>query len=366
VSGRGDLSAAAAVSLPRKQKQVGPPLLPVTARAAAPPLLPAAALYRVTTPFNGTYAQTPGTYTSRRGGAHHGQTSPGTRKARHSTPNSALPNLLTSPGWQKGSPVSARSWCSSTGKTTPTPASSAMWTPHAPWQATRVRFSSPMVSCRSVAPYEELYGSHPNSFNFDAFGRMVPPSPMGFGPSPPESPAAAAAPEALPEEENEDEAEDGEEAPAPPPVLKTPSFRPRPRSTEGAAPSVAPQAPTASSGAAGQKAAGLCMLPLRSRQICEGSFCVGSALHGTGECRPCEDYHKPQGCARGRDCPCCHMCAAGAAELYAARKTHGVKAEEAIVMEAVGAAVPALCEMPSGTAAGILASRPKPPPLEIV
>lgn len=35
---------------------------------------------------------------------------------------------------------------------------------------------------------------------------------------------------------------------------------------------------------------------------------VGSALHGTGQCRPCAWFHKPQGCARGWECRHCHAC----------------------------------------------------------
>jgi len=35
---------------------------------------------------------------------------------------------------------------------------------------------------------------------------------------------------------------------------------------------------------------------------------VGSSLHGTGQCRPCAWFHKPQGCARGWECRHCHAC----------------------------------------------------------
>mmetsp|Transcript_54304 Transcript_54304/g.115887 ORF Transcript_54304/g.115887 Transcript_54304/m.115887 type:complete len:285 (-) Transcript_54304:634-1488(-) len=45
----------------------------------------------------------------------------------------------------------------------------------------RVRFASPEWNTTfEVTPYEEFYGQHPNSFNFDANGNMVAVSPMGF------------------------------------------------------------------------------------------------------------------------------------------------------------------------------------------
>jgi len=37
----------------------------------------------------------------------------------------------------------------------------------------------------------------------------------------------------------------------------------------------------------------------------------GSDTHGTGECRPCAWFWKPQGCANGFDCRHCHMCPEG-------------------------------------------------------
>merc|ERR1719335_954221 len=35
---------------------------------------------------------------------------------------------------------------------------------------------------------------------------------------------------------------------------------------------------------------------------------VGSAAHGTGQCKPCAWYHKAKGCFRGKDCRHCHTC----------------------------------------------------------
>jgi len=60
------------------------------------------------------------------------------------------------------------------------------------------------------------------------------------------------------------------------------------------------------------------------------------------------------------------MCAAGAAELYAARIALQTRINDKTAVEASGIATPALCEQPGSAAASILASRPKPPPLEIV
>lgn len=44
----------------------------------------------------------------------------------------------------------------------------------------------------------------------------------------------------------------------------------------------------------------------------------GAILHGTGQCRPCAWYWRPQGCSNGQDCCHCHMCPAG--EVKARRK----------------------------------------------
>mmetsp|Transcript_82465 Transcript_82465/g.163695 ORF Transcript_82465/g.163695 Transcript_82465/m.163695 type:complete len:808 (-) Transcript_82465:404-2827(-) len=45
---------------------------------------------------------------------------------------------------------------------------------------------------------------------------------------------------------------------------------------------------------------------------------LGSALHGTGMCRPCAWFWKPQGCGNGMDCCHCHLCPEG--EIKARRK----------------------------------------------
>jgi hypothetical protein len=38
---------------------------------------------------------------------------------------------------------------------------------------------------------------------------------------------------------------------------------------------------------------------------------VGSALHGSGTCRPCAWFHKPGGCLNAQACAHCHLCPEG-------------------------------------------------------
>lgn len=45
----------------------------------------------------------------------------------------------------------------------------------------------------------------------------------------------------------------------------------------------------------------------------------GSALHGTGACRPCAWFWKSQGCENGSECRHCHLCPEG--EIKSRRKT---------------------------------------------
>lgn len=47
-------------------------------------------------------------------------------------------------------------------------------------------------------------------------------------------------------------------------------------------------------------------------------FSKGGQLHGTGHCKPCAWYWRPQGCANGEECGHCHFCSA--AELKARKK----------------------------------------------
>jgi hypothetical protein len=45
---------------------------------------------------------------------------------------------------------------------------------------------------------------------------------------------------------------------------------------------------------------------------------AGAELHGTGRCRPCGWFWKPEGCVHGAECCHCHMCPEG--ELKARKK----------------------------------------------
>lgn len=69
-----------------------------------------------------------------------------------------------------------RSSCSRALSSTPVSVVSngSRWTPHRPWRASRVRFASPLYSHQNVTPYSEVYGEHPDTFDFDHEGNMVP------------------------------------------------------------------------------------------------------------------------------------------------------------------------------------------------
>jgi len=58
----------------------------------------------------------------------------------------------------------------------------------------------------------------------------------------------------------------------------------------------------------------------------------GSANHGTGKCRPCAWFWKPQGCSNDKDCGYCHVCPEG--ELKSRKK-------EKVQAMRLGALVPA-------------------------
>lgn len=44
----------------------------------------------------------------------------------------------------------------------------------------------------------------------------------------------------------------------------------------------------------------------------------GSVLHGTGNCRPCAWFWKPEKCSKGEECTYCHLCPEG--EIKARKK----------------------------------------------
>mmetsp|Transcript_136630 Transcript_136630/g.323695 ORF Transcript_136630/g.323695 Transcript_136630/m.323695 type:complete len:514 (-) Transcript_136630:14-1555(-) len=53
---------------------------------------------------------------------------------------------------------------------------------------------------------------------------------------------------------------------------------------------------------------------------------VGSALHGTGECKPCAWFWKPKGCQNGAECRHCHLCPMG--EIRQRKKAKDKHAKE--------------------------------------
>jgi hypothetical protein len=42
-----------------------------------------------------------------------------------------------------------------------------------------------------------------------------------------------------------------------------------------------------------------------------GQASLGSTLHGTGSCKPCAWFWKPEGCSNGAECRHCHTCSKG-------------------------------------------------------
>jgi hypothetical protein len=53
---------------------------------------------------------------------------------------------------------------------------------------------------------------------------------------------------------------------------------------------------------------------------------VGAALHGTGSCKPCAWFWKPESCRWGLECGHCHLCPVG--ELRRRKKEKQTEAKE--------------------------------------
>jgi len=53
---------------------------------------------------------------------------------------------------------------------------------------------------------------------------------------------------------------------------------------------------------------------------------VGAMLHGSGQCKPCAWFWKPEGCQWGRECGHCHLCPVG--ELRRRKKEKRTEAKE--------------------------------------
>merc|ERR1712014_459465 len=51
-----------------------------------------------------------------------------------------------------------------------------------------------------------------------------------------------------------------------------------------------------------------------TRHKAQAEVSVGSDSHGTGECKPCAWFWKPEGCKNGKGCLYCHLCPQGERE----------------------------------------------------
>lgn len=56
----------------------------------------------------------------------------------------------------------------------------------------------------------------------------------------------------------------------------------------------------------------------------------GSANHGSGECRPCMWFYKPQGCGNADDCLHCHLCPDGEIKSRKKSKAEGLKVRRSL------------------------------------
>jgi len=70
----------------------------------------------------------------------------------------------------------------------------------------------------------------------------------------------------------------------------------------------------------------------------------GGQLHGTGNCKPCAWYWRPQGCANGEDCGHCHQCSA--AELKARKKAKKSASQRVAPAEPAGDSNQQLMQIP--------------------
>mmetsp|Transcript_12772 Transcript_12772/g.39840 ORF Transcript_12772/g.39840 Transcript_12772/m.39840 type:complete len:767 (-) Transcript_12772:454-2754(-) len=60
----------------------------------------------------------------------------------------------------------------------------------------------------------------------------------------------------------------------------------------------------------------------------QGVPSVGSALHGSGECRPCAWFWKLQGCQNGQECRHCHLCPEGEIKLRKKLKVETMRRDQ--------------------------------------
>ena len=55
------------------------------------------------------------------------------------------------------------------------------------------------------------------------------------------------------------------------------------------------------------------------------SWSAGSAMHSSGQCKPCAWYWKPSGCALGANCVRCHLCGDNAFLAFRKDRLAGLK-----------------------------------------
>lgn len=73
---------------------------------------------------------------------------------------------------------------------------------------------------------------------------------------------------------------------------------------------------------------------------------LGSQVHGTGNCKPCAWFWRPQGCANGAECGHCHLCSA--AELKARKKAKKSASQRLRAAAAAAQASPQEKQSPAG------------------
>lgn len=72
--------------------------------------------------------------------------------------------------------------------------------------------------------------------------------------------------------------------------------------------------------------------PQQPQQLADdGEDCPGSSLHGTGHCRPCAWFWKPQGCQNGEECRHCHLCPEGEIKNRRKEKVANLREQDDII-----------------------------------
>merc|ERR1712151_838217 len=67
--------------------------------------------------------------------------------------------------------------------------------------------------------------------------------------------------------------------------------------------------------------------------VVESLVSKGSMFHGSGECKPCAWFYKPQGCQNGAECLHCHLCPENEIQARRRAKRTRLQAKQAIVSE---------------------------------